>query len=104
MIPTTPSSQTFDLISSLCKEADWTLWQNGLEIHYGPTTILYVKEVTGEKPFSFMLRRDETVCEIVEPSPAGDAPVQNAEEPEEQVWEVVDLSETSLLEIHLPVS
>ena len=49
--------------------------------------------MTGEKPFTFMLRRDET------------AGLSASElEIEEQVWDVVDLTETGLMEIYLPVS
>jgi hypothetical protein len=63
-----------------------------MELNYGQLLLVRVKEVTGEKNFSFMLRRDEA------------AGLSASElQIEEQVWDVCDLTETGLLEIHLPV-
>jgi len=76
----------------LDERAEWSCWQTGLELSYGQVLLVRVKEVTGEKPFTFMLRRDEA------------ASMSTSElQIEEQVWDVVDLTETGLLEIYLPV-
>jgi hypothetical protein len=66
-----------------------------------------IKEVTGEKPFTFMLRRDDgALCESDVCDENNDNPILNKkvqeEDNSEQVWDAVDLSETGLLEIHIP--
>lgn len=75
-----------------------------MELSYGELLLLRVKEVTGEKPFSFMLRRDDgALCEtdVSDVNETDNWFVR--EDTAEQVWDVVDLSESGLLELHIPV-
>lgn len=88
----------------LDQKAEWCCWQTGMELSYGELLLLRVKEVTGEKPFVFMLRRDDgALCEtdVADVNETDNWFVR--EETDEQVWDVVDLSESGLLEIQIPV-
>ncbi|CAL8114388.1 unnamed protein product [Orchesella dallaii] len=99
-----PSSDiTQEVVKVLDQKAEWCCWQSGMELSYGDLLLLRVKEVTGEKPFAFMLRRDDgALCEtdVADVNETDNWFVR--EDNDEQVWDVVDLSESGLLEIHIP--
>lgn len=74
-----------------------------MELTYGDLLIMRVKEVTGEKPYTFMLRRDDgALCESDACDNENSKQGIIKEDNSEQVWDAVDLSETALLEIHIP--
>jgi len=94
------------VVKVLDQKAEWSCWQTGMELHYGSLLLMRLKEVTGDKPFSFMVRRDDgALCEteVTENMSESGSSFFN-EDNDEQTWDVVDLNETGLLEIHLPVS
>jgi len=95
-----PTELTSTIVATLDRPTEWFCWQTGLELRYGELTLIRIKEIgSSEKPHTFMLRRDEEgdLSELCEEENISRA------EAEESVWDVVDLMEAGLLEIHLPV-
>ncbi|OXA37186.1 Leucine-rich repeat serine/threonine-protein kinase 1 [Folsomia candida] len=98
------SDITPEVVKVLDEKAEWCCWQTGMELKYGDLLVMRIKEVTGEKPFTFMLRRDDgALCESdVCDETNANLPFIKEDSNSEQVWDAVDLSETGLLEIHIP--
>lgn len=96
---------TQEVVKVLDQKAEWCCWQTGMELRYGDLIVMRIKEVTGEKPFTFMLRRDDgALCEsdICDENSANPSTPVSEENNSEQVWDAVDLAENGLLEIHIP--
>jgi len=94
-----PAELTATIVAALDRPVEWFCWQTGMELRYGELTLIRINEISGKKPHTFMLRRDEegelseSVGDNVSRAPS-----------EESVWDVVELNDAGLLEIHLPVS
>jgi hypothetical protein len=94
---------TPEMVKVLDQKAEWCCWQTGMELTYGKLLVIRIKEVTGEKTLKFMLRRDDgALCESDTCDDNNSNPTLTAKDNSEQVWDAVDLSETGLLEIHIP--
>lgn len=93
-----PAQLTATIVRVLDRPAEWFCWQTGIELRYGELSLIRINEISGKKPHAFMLKRDEegelseTLKDNMSRTPA-----------EESVWDVVDLNDVGLLEIHLPV-